>query len=137
MLKELPQSQALIAEGCSRRMNKEIKSRIFTYFPNTIHYLRKQDNVLIYVPEDLLILGAVDPSLHKQIVTFLKFRTSDCSEAEIRLKNGDICCVPSFCLLLEKQVLQNRMHETTKIQEYKSNARTMDVEHFELMNRWS
>lgn len=137
-----------------KKIKQEGRTRVFVNSPSTIHYLREKDNVLVYVPEDLLIHGAVDPSLHGQIVSFVKFKNGNNSDAEIRTKKGETCCIPSFCLRLEDKLFNQRIYEQQhkigkpKIQETNdviknrteqkiSGAKTMDVvDHFKLLNKW-
>lgn len=94
-----------------RRIPK--KPRLFLNSIATIPYLQENDSVLVWVPDDLLISSAVDPSLHGKLVSFVQFTNSDFSECEIRFKNGDTCCVPSFCLRLEDTLLE-RKHRDIK-----------------------
>lgn len=90
----------------------------FTYIRNfincaiTSNYLQKHDHVLIAVPEDMLIHGMIDSSLHYKTGTITGFKNGD---VEVTLGNTqEKHCIPKFCLCLEDVVLYSRMKHLPK-----------------------
>lgn len=86
-------------------------TKIFVDSSSTFRYLKENDDVLIYIPEEMLIHGNVDPLLEGKIAKFIRFCDEDESDAEIMLKDGSIHIVPSFVLRLENKVLYSRMNK--------------------------
>lgn len=80
--------------------------RSFVQSSLTSFLVKKNDKCLIVVPEDLQITCAVPPSLDQAIGIISQVLNED--EVEVRLKTGDTCIVPLFCICLEYDVIQAR-----------------------------
>ena len=71
-------------------------------------YLQLNDYVLINVPEEMEILGAVPPEFNGRIAVVCN-KESDVEVIVEFTDNNDRVTVPIFCICLQDEILQERM----------------------------
>jgi hypothetical protein len=96
-----------------RTIHKRPKKRMMSFVQSnrTIEYLKENDIVLIRVPEEMQIMGVVDPILCDKRARVCSFGSEEV-QVQMLDSHGEIVTVPHFCICMQEMVWKLRVPRT-------------------------